>query len=150
MNAEELKAASLKTVKGPVSGLEVTIRKLTFFEVTEANIVGLLSIDHPDLKKPLNENQNGPTLEQFVTEQRVKLIGLRTVLERGFIEPKICFNAEKGEPVPDGYVDATWIAEDLEYFAEQISLHSGVRNPEAEAKIDVLIKNGLSPASPTI
>jgi hypothetical protein len=150
MTPQELKAKSHKSITCPQSGQEFEIRMLTFIEFNEANISAVLGTAMFSDKV---EGELQKSIHGKAQDSKLRLDGLRLILDRGIVAPKIVFAEEKGETVPDGAIDARWIATDLPYIVDQILLWSGLSTEETksaeELAAEALAKNAPSPALST-
>lgn len=121
MNAEELKARSRKTITAPESGMDFSIRKLSSIELSEVQLKAILASGYADVQA---SEAAGNQLAMTAITSRMMLEGVRHIA--GTVTPKIVFAEEKGEPVPVGLIDASWITADLDWIAEQVLSFSGL------------------------
>lgn len=132
-----------KTITTPVNKVELRIRRLGIYELETANLNYILSIESLRTA-PGKPTENEKTLGEIANDKLIQQSSLRYILST--TEPKIGFWEEQREEVPDGAIDASWIADDLGYIADQIIEFTGF-TPENTAKVEGISKNENSPAS---
>lgn len=125
--------------------MEFSIRKLSFIELTQVRLNAIIASGQGDIR-PGSADDEKKTLAMIAVANRMQLDVVRYAV--GTVTPKIVFAEEHGEPVPDGLIDASWIAGDLDWITEEVLSFSGF-NDETSKRVEDLAKNDQSLASST-
>ena len=153
MSPEEIRKlaeSSEKTITTPVHKATFRIRKLGVHELQAAKAGYVLGLPEQSKMVPggtvrinaAGEIEDTRTLAERALTDLAALEGMRAMLAT--TDPAIVFCKEKRQAVPEGSVDASWIAKDIDWIAEQIVEFSGF-NPVDEKAVEDLIKNELTP-----
>lgn len=141
MSIQKLKEASRKEITSPLTEEAYIIRKLSSYELTQANLSAILNCS--ELKDMKDSKEKPEGLAAIAAGNQLELAAQRKVLEDGVVSPKIFFGDE--EKTPDGSAHVRWLGSDVTFLTESILQFSGLDN-DTQEKVAALLKNAHSSA----
>src|SRR5262245_722715 len=147
MNVQEIRQASRKEITSTITGYSYTIRKLSQFDIVEAQLNLMLTIKKEKAEELGLASKNGNHLLD-VEEQRRQIHIERWVVQHGTVAPRIFFGSEEETPQDDATVHVNWIASDEAFLFSEIMSFAGI-NESATRALNDYLKNRIGSDSST-